>query len=164
MEIVARPITISDSELILTWRNSPSARYASQKSNEIGVGEHESWFHSRVSRVAFEPFWIMSRGEMEIGYVRLDLRENEESTFVISIYVVPESRGMGFGKEMLRFAINSAVENQAISSFYAVINKSNHASIKIFEFFGFEFFANIDEKFCEYLLSSDKIVSNALNL
>lgn len=164
MEIVARQIAISDSELILAWRNSPSARYASQNSNEIGMGEHERWFHSRVSRVAVEPFWIMSLGEMEIGYVRLDLRENEESTFVISIYVVPESRGMGFGKEMLRFAINSAFENQAISSFYAVIDKSNHASIKFFEFFGFEFLAEINEKFCEYLLSPNKISSNALSL
>lgn len=164
MEIVARPIVINDSELILTWRNSPSAKYASRRSNEIGVEEHEIWFYSRVSRAAAEPFWIICRDATEIGYVRLDLRENDKNIFAVSIYVVPESRGMGLGKEMLRFAIDSAVKNHAISDFHAVINKSNHASIKIFEFFGFQFVADIDEKFSEYLLTPNTMDSDAFNL
>ena len=133
-------------------------------SDEIGVDGHDSWFHSRVSRVAFEPFWIMSHGAQEIGYVRLDLQENEGTVFDVSIYVVPESRGLGFGKEMLRVAIHSALNNYGISHFRAFIHKSNHVSIKIFEFFGFDFVVAIDGKFCEYLLTPNGINSNAFNL
>lgn len=164
MKIAARPISVSDSELILTWRNSSTARNASRRSDEIGLGEHESWFQSRVSKLAFEPFWIMSSGPIEIGYVRLDLQENEDSIFTVSIYVAPESRGLGFGKEMLRMAIHSGIKNHGISRFRAVINKSNHASIKIFEFFGFNPVADIDEEFCEYLLTPNKVNSSAFNL
>ncbi len=163
MDIAKRPVSMSDSELILAWRNCPSSQKASQIEKEVSADEHKTWFSSRVERIKFEPFWIMSRGEEETGYVRLDRLENGSNVFTLSIYVVPQSRGMGVGRVMLRVALEAAVKDYAASHFRAIIKKSNQASIKLFEFFGFECAGEIDEKFSEYVLATNKIKLNAFN-
>jgi L-amino acid N-acyltransferase YncA len=163
MDIAKRPISISDSELILAWRNCPSAQKASQVEGEVSADEHKTWFSSRVERIKFEPFWIMSRGGEETGYVRLDRLESGSNVFTLSIYVVPQSRGMGVGRVMLRVAVEAAAKDYAVTHFRAVIKKSNQASIKLFEFVGFKFAGDIDKNFGEYLLAANKIKSNAFN-
>ena len=91
MEIVKRPATRSDSELILSWRNSPSARKVSQSVHELSEAEHAIWFESRIDRLSSEPFWIMSKGGKDVGFVRLDFSDIKRDSFAVSIFVDPVS-------------------------------------------------------------------------
>lgn len=161
MEIVKRPATRSDSELILTWRNSPSARKVSQSANELSEAEHAIWFGSRIDRVSTEPFWIMSKGGTDVGFVRLDFSDIKRDSFAVSIFVDPEFRSEGIGKQMLELALNSVPVKHGILQYRAVIKRDNLGSIKLFEGFGFEFFMRIDDQFDEYRMPSTQKDSNA---
>jgi len=161
MEIVKRPATRSDSELILTWRNSPSARKVSQSANELSEAEHAVWFGSRIDRVSSEPFWIMSKGGTDVGFVRLDFSDIKRDSFAVSIFVDPEFRAEGIGKQMLELALNSVPGKHGISQYRAVIKRDNLGSIKLFEGFGFELFVRIDDQFDEYRMLSTQKDSNA---
>lgn len=161
MEIVKRPATRSDSELVLMWRNSPSARKASPSVDELSKTEHAIWFESRIDRLSSEPFWIMSRGEKDVGFVRLDLSDIEPESFVVSIFVEPEFRAVGIGRQMLDIALDSANADHGVEQFRAIIKRDNLGSIKLFKGFGFEFFMRVDDEFDEYRMPASPKGSSA---
>lgn len=164
MEIVKRPATRSDSELILTWRNSPSARKVSQSVNELSEAQHATWFESRIDRLSSEPFWIMSKSGKDVGFVRLDFSDIKRDSFSVSIFVDPEFRAMGIGKQMLELALNSVPVNHGISQYRAVIKRDNLGSLKLFESSGFELFMRIDDQFDEYRMPSTQKDPSALSI
>lgn len=145
-----RPVSLSDSELILMWRNSASARDVSQLGREISQSEHQEWFSSRVSRISSEPFWIMASHGKYVGFVRLDLADKFYNIFTVSIFVDPEFRKLGVGKQMLGLSLDSVTTDNMGHDFRAVIRRDNIGSIKLFNSFGFEFFIDLDENFHEY--------------
>jgi RimJ/RimL family protein N-acetyltransferase len=161
MEIVKRPATRSDSELILTWRNSPSARKVSQSANELSEAEHAIWFESRIDRLSSEPFWIMSKGGKAVGFVRLDFSDIEHNSYAVSIFVDPEFRAVGIGEQMLGIALNSVHAEHGINQFRAVIKRDNLGSIKLFESFSFELFMHVDDQFDEYRMTANQKDSSA---
>jgi L-amino acid N-acyltransferase YncA len=164
MEIVKRPATRSDSELILTWRNSPSARKGSQSANELSGDEHALWFESRIDRLSSEPFWIMSKGGKDVGFVRLDFLDSKRNTFIVSIFVEPEFRAVGIGKQMLSLALNSVPTEHGIIQYRAVIKRDNLGSIKLFKSFGFELFMGVDNQFDEYRMTASQKDSSAFSI
>ena len=164
MDIVKRPVTLSDSELILTWRNSASARKVSRSSGELSEAEHANWFGSRIERLSSEPFWIMTTGRRDVGFVRLDLSDTSGDIFAVSIFVEPEFRAVGIGKQMLGLALNSVVVDQSNCHFLAVIKRDNLGSIKLFKSFGFELSARIDDQFDEYRMIASQKDSSALSI
>ncbi len=159
-----RPITESDCELILTWRNSSSARKISQSAEELSEAEHAIWFESRIGRLASEPFWIMSKDGKDVGFVRLDFSDNKRNSFVVSIFLEPEFRGLGIGKQMLGLALNSVNSEYGVYQYRAIIKRDNLGSIKLFKGLGFEFFAHVNDQFDEYRASAELKVSNALSI
>ena len=164
MEIVKRPATRSDSGIILTWRNSSSARKVSQSANELSETEHAIWFESRIDRLSSEPFWIMSKGGKDLGFVRLDYSDSGHDSFTVSIFVKPEFREVGVGKQILGLALNAAYAEHGIYQYRAAIKRGNLRSIKLFESFGFELFMSIDNQFDEYRLNVSRKDSSALRI
>ena len=157
MKIVKRPVSLGDAELILRWRNSASARNASRSPNEITDFEHGNWFGARLSRVLLEPFWIVSILEKEIGYVRLDRVEDMANSYMISIFIIPEFRGLGNGQRMLKEALESAISEIPVTNFRAVIRKSNKSSIALFQKFGFRSTGDLDTDFELYQVNVDEM-------
>lgn len=147
MEIVKRPANRSDSDLILTWRNSSSALRVSLSANELSAAEHAIWFESRINRISSEPFWIMSKGGKDLGFVRLDFSDSGHDSFTVSIFVEPGFRELGIGKQSLGLALNSVYAEHSIYQYRAVIRRDNLVSIKLFESFGFELFMSADNQF-----------------
>jgi len=161
MEIVMRPVSLSDSELILRWRNSASARNVSQLGHKIEKSEHWEWFSSRLSRITSEPYWVMSIEGDCVGFVRLDLSDNFFNMFTVNIFVDSEFRHLGLGRSMLSLSFDSITDENKGHEFRAVIRKDNVGSIKLFESLGFENFTELDEHFYEYRRKS---LSDAPNL
>lgn len=164
MEIVKRPVSLEDSELILGWRNSSSAIEVSQFGRKVPVSEHQSWFESRISRLPIEPFWMMSVLDKDIGYVRLDLNSHDLGIYTISIFVIPEFRSFGYGHEMLKMALDSTISDTSARIFRAVINKSNKRSVTLFQKLGFVLGGPIDKNFDEYLSVIHRINTDANSL
>ncbi len=145
-----RPVSLSDSERILRWRNSTTARNVSSLGREIDDSEHREWFSSRIRRISSEPYWMMTFNGNNVGFVRLDLSDNLFNMFTVSIFVDSEYRMLGIGRQMLRLAFDSITNENKDYEFRAVISRDNVSSIRLFKSFNFEYFAELDEHFSEY--------------
>jgi L-amino acid N-acyltransferase YncA len=145
-----RPVSLSDSERILRWRNSTTARNVSPLGREIDESEHREWFRSRIRRVSSEPYWMMSFNGDNVGFVRLDLSDNLRNMFTVSIFVDSGYRMRGIGRQMLRLAFDSIANENKKYEFRAVISQDNVSSIRLFKSFNFEYFTELDEHFSEY--------------
>jgi len=145
-----RPVSLSDSERILRWRNSTTARNVSPLGREIDDSEHREWFSSRIRRISSEPYWMMTFNGNNVGFVRLDLSDNLLNMFTVSIFVDSEYRMLGIGRQMLRLAFDSITNENKDYEFRAVISRDNVSSIRLFKSFDFDYFAELDEHFSEY--------------
>lgn len=154
-----RAASIIDSFILLSWRNSLSARESSQSSHKIELEEHEKWLKARIDRHHNEPFWIFSMSENLVGYVRFEVSKERPATCNVSIFVAEEYQGRGLGKKMLNFAFLDLVSKSSFSEIRAVIRKNNFRSKHLFTSFGFVFSKQLDSNFSEYL-----VLPNNMNL
>jgi RimJ/RimL family protein N-acetyltransferase len=106
----------------------------------------------------------MSKGGKDVGSVRLDFSDIKRDSFAVSIFVDPEFRAVGIGKQMLGLALDSVHAEHGIYKYRAVIKRDNLGSIKLFEGFGFELFMRIDDQFDEYRMTASQKDSSALSI
>lgn len=99
-EVQLRPAVIADCEAIYLWRNAPEVRVHFFDPEPILWEDHQHWF----SRVLENPDRILLIGEVNgqpVGVVRYDLNESEAT---VSVYLVPDQLGQGYGVQLLRAA------------------------------------------------------------
>jgi len=95
--IQLRTATKSDSQNIFEWRTHPSIVKTSSNSNPITWDNHESWYVEAIK----DKNRLILIGEIDripIGVIRFDI---ENTTALISIYLVPRDDTKGFGSNLL---------------------------------------------------------------
>lgn len=132
--MLIRKANKGDCKEIFRWRNDPESRDMSIDSEHVNYEDHYEWFLKSLSN----PDRELYIGEIErerIGICRFDFN-SESLTTKVSININPASRGKGFGKSLLVYAIDEyELEKQTVM--IAQIKKHNIASVKIFEYAGF---------------------------
>lgn len=126
--LALRRAELSDSELLLRWRNDPETRRSSIQTGEVSQAEHDGWFRKSLSSPDRE-IYVAERGSVPVGTVRLDRREKG---WELSWTVAPEFRGRGIGKQLV--AAGARLKHGPI---LARIRASNEPSIRIAEAVGF---------------------------
>jgi UDP-2,4-diacetamido-2,4,6-trideoxy-beta-L-altropyranose hydrolase len=130
-----RQVTPSDREALFHWRNHPSVRQHSIHSDEIPWDAHCQWFQQTLD----DPQRLLLVGENEhypVGVLRYDLND---SAALISVYLVPERIGQGFGALLLVAGSEWLREHYPfIQQVVAEIFLDNAASIKAFEKAGYQ--------------------------
>jgi RimJ/RimL family protein N-acetyltransferase len=99
-DIEIRVARQDDSEKLFEWRNHPTIRAASRKSEVINQEDHQKWFAS----VLASPDRLLLIGQREglpVGVVRFDIQGDEAE---VSIYLVPDMQQSGQGRELLQSA------------------------------------------------------------
>jgi len=89
-----------DAEKLFVWRNHPTIRAASRKPDVINREDHHKWFAS----VLASPDRVLLIGQREglpVGVVRFDIQGDEAE---VSIYLVPDIKQPGQGRELLQSA------------------------------------------------------------
>jgi RimJ/RimL family protein N-acetyltransferase len=142
MSIHYRFATLSDSTLVLNWRNDPSVRRNSRNETEIAIDAHNSWFAVRVNNFGTEPIFIFSDEGADIGFTRLDLIDSDKGLFEVSIAVASSMRGKGYGSTMLKMTLEAAQLLPGASEIQATVLTDNFVSLKLFETFGFKIFSS----------------------
>lgn len=137
MNLLIRNVTAQDSEEVFTWRNEIGVRRFSQNQDPIIEEIHTKWFLDRLKRVADEPFMIFEHGAERVGFVRFDF-DAELDQFAISIIVNPLFRGKGYGKTILKKAIEKVLESNPKAVFYAEVHCKNQSSKSLFLNAGFQ--------------------------
>jgi L-amino acid N-acyltransferase YncA len=152
--ISIRPADARDSADILSWRNDPQARRASESTDRISLKEHEEWLalllssHYRVIFIAVDS----ELGE-SVGMCRFDPMPN--GVVEVSINIRAGSQGQGVGQAVLNAAIQEFRSgHSAYQVLLAKIRRSNAASARLFMKSGFEIFKH-DGAFTYYRLGNN---------
>lgn len=133
--ISLRAVDADDSDLLLSWRNKPEIVALGALNREVSKAEHERWFASKLASQDSK-IWIIQREMLPIGQVRFDAVNSREK--VISIFLLSEHIGSGFGSAALEQACNLAFLHwRDLKIIRADILKTNARSIGVFERCGF---------------------------
>ena len=133
MIVSLRKANISDSDLILSWRNDPRTRKYFNDSNPIPPLKHRRWLKEFLEGQN----WLFigeAFGCLPIGVIRFDLNV-ECNTYIVSIYVDPDKHGNGWGTALLKAGVEFLGDASDIT---AMIFPKNTASVKLFKKFGFK--------------------------
>jgi RimJ/RimL family protein N-acetyltransferase len=134
--ISIRPVTLSDSLLLLSWRNNPEVRRWSRDLNEIEVETHERWFSdwaSEKSKKGF--FFVIEYLGAPVGMIRFDLKT--ENSLEISVVVESSFQGRGIAKVAIRAAISEIKVDFPEFTILASVHEKNLPSIELFKGLGF---------------------------
>jgi RimJ/RimL family protein N-acetyltransferase len=137
MEISQRSVTLFDADVLLSWRNDPSARDLSVNSEKISSIEHLQWFSARLKRIRLEPFFLFEVNQKVVGMSRLDSIPDDTGKYEISILVDPNQRGGGIGRQILKMTCESFFSIYGDKMITAKVHKKNIISQKLFIGAGF---------------------------
>jgi len=137
-ELLLRAATLSDMELLLTWRNDAETRKYSHNTEYIDRESHLAWLDSSL-RNPKRHIYIAEVNSVEVATIRVDSIKDKDGC-LLSWCVAPEFRGKGLAKKLLHQALKTI---DTIS--YAEIKNSNLASIKIAISVGFNLIDESDD-------------------
>lgn len=131
-----RPAILSDSPLLLSWRNHPEVRRWSRDINEIGVDTHEKWFSNWISERSKKGFFfVIEYLGAPAGMIRFDL--TTENSLEISVLVESSFQGRGIAKVAISAAIIEIKVDFPEFTVLASVHEKNLPSIKLFKGLGF---------------------------
>ena len=139
MNDLIRIATISDSELLLAWRNNPNVRQFSKSPGLINEVEHIRWLEKRLAKMQSEPLFVFISDGKSTGTARLDECSEIENSLEVSILIDPEFQGLGKSKILLDLVFSYAAENLGSCKILAQIHNHNLKSINLFESVGFSY-------------------------
>ncbi|MDW7662166.1 MAG: GNAT family N-acetyltransferase [Bacillota bacterium] len=149
MNINIRRAEAKDISDVFELSNSNSTRQYSINANEILWKEHLSWFNE-VLKTEGNVLYVFHDEKNEfLGQVRYNI---EFKSAEISISIVNELKGKGYGLEILKKSQDLLIREKDIVKIVAIIHGKNIPSIKLFERAGYKF-SKSDNDFSEYILN-----------
>jgi len=125
-----------DFERIYEWRNNPWIISLGNSQKKVTKTEHQKWFNMVIGGQKRCLLNIIEQAGAAIGSVRIE-RDSEYA--VISVYLLKDWTGKGFGVQAIKQACAKAFQIWGIDGIVAKIRSDNKPSIKAFMKAGFEF-------------------------
>lgn len=134
--IVCRKAVLSDMLLYLNWANDHTVRQNAISKENISIETHRQWFTNKLKDTNAQLFVFEEKGK-PIGQVRFDI---ENKNAIIDYSIDSDFRGRGYGKEILKLAIEQLREKKSnsLDKIIGMVKESNIPSGKIFSSLGFE--------------------------
>lgn len=133
-DLVLRPATAADADLLLEWANEPAVRTASLRRDPIDRPTHLQWLAERLADPRCR-VWIGSAGGKAVGVVRFEGGDDGRATVSVSVAVA--SRGRGLGQALLEAGLARARSELRPAGFRAHVRVDNAASLRLFQMAGF---------------------------
>ncbi len=135
VKVLLRPATAGDADILLMWRNDPSAYRNYRISEPVTPETHAAWL-AAVLEDPNRALYIATADDELVGQVRLD---RDGDVVEVTMAIVAKHRGYGFGSRALAQALTECHRRfpcaQAIT---AEIASDNAASRALFVSFGFQ--------------------------
>lgn len=143
--MTVRDATWEDLDTIVAIYNTTIAsRMVTADTEPVTVASRVDWF--RAHNPQHRPLWILQDDTQKItGWVSFQSfygRPAYNATAEISIYLHPDARGKGLGKQALQYALNNAA-NLGIKTVLGYIFAHNTPSLALFHSFGFADWATL---------------------
>lgn len=129
--------------IVEIYNTTISSRMVTADLEPVSIESRENWFYEHNPNK--RPLWVIEKNQEIIGWVSFQSfygRPAYDATVEVSIYLDPNTRGQGIGKKALEFAIQNAPQF-GIKTLLGFIFSHNEPSLKLFEKFGFEEWANL---------------------
>lgn len=149
-ELVSKPLKVRlaneyDCEPIFQWRNHEKTRKCFFNTAPITWKDHRNWFFQKL-KSAECALLVGVVNDNPVGVLRYDL---EKSHAVVSVYLVPDKHGFGYGTALLRQGEEWMRANHPeIPELIAEVLTANEPSMQTFSKVGFE----------SYMMSLKKIL------
>lgn len=131
--------------IVEVYNSTIAGRMVTADTSPVSIESRLPWFkaHDEVRR----PLWMIDEDGKNIGWLSFQSfygRPAYDGTVEISIYLDELARGKGYGKEVLRYAIETAPD-YSIHTLLGFIFAHNIPSLKLFEKMGFKEWAHLPE-------------------
>lgn len=133
-EVTIREANINDAKLYFNWANDPVVRQMAFHTEPILWENHIKWFESKLDSTEAH-LLVCYHGTEPIGQVRFDILDGGEAEIDISI--AKDSRGKGYGKAMLKAAIEYERCMNGVKTFVSEVKEENAPSQRMFLASGF---------------------------
>jgi len=149
---------VTDSDMLLSWRNDEDSRKNSFNSDIVPKEHHDEWIEKIIGSKE-NILLIAEMGGVAVGAFRMDKLTIEgigeaPDVRLISYVVAPEQRKRGLGRAIVAEGCVCYGQEYGL---IAKIRKSNLASKKILESCDFSLLGEVDSGVQAYLRPSDKI-------
>jgi L-amino acid N-acyltransferase YncA len=124
-------------DIVDIYNSTIAGRVATADTEPVTVESRMPWFHEHKDE---RPLWVLMEDDRILGWLSFQSfygRPAYHGTVEVSIYVSPESRGIGVGSKLLSFAITQC-PSLGIKRLVGFIFAHNDPSLRLFEKFGFE--------------------------
>jgi RimJ/RimL family protein N-acetyltransferase len=132
--LTLRSADLADREKIFNWRNDPWILSFSNSQRTVSLDEHREWFENALNDPTHS-IDMIRLDDKEIGVIRLNRTGADQAT--ISIYLLREFCGKGYGTTAIRLACEKGWSLWPISHIDAFTRKTNLASERSFQKNGF---------------------------
>jgi len=141
-QLIVKPATIEDAELLFIWRNDPEARKNSKDTKKIKFEDHLIWLDKTINDInkTLFIFYILDQFEnnyIPVGTTRMDY-DVAYDIYELSWTVAPKKRGKSIGKTI----VSRTVDFLFGKNIKAKIKFGNLASCKIAEYVGMKYIHN----------------------
>ena len=136
------------SAIVAIYNSTVASREVTADTEPVSVASRQAWFdhHNPTLR----PLWVVEQGDEQSGteilgwlsYSDFYGRPAYAGTAEISIYIHETARGKGIGRYLMEQAITYAPQ-VAVHTLLGFVFGHNAPSLKLFEVFGFERWANM---------------------
>lgn len=132
--ITIKRVEWTDIEWLRQQRNNPELYQYFNQYREIGKDEQEKWFLGLSH--TFHPFIAWNDNE-KVGYVGLRDIDNILRSAEFSIFICPEHRNKGYGKQALQLLLKYGFETLNLIVIHSLVFEFNKA-IETYKKFGFK--------------------------
>jgi RimJ/RimL family protein N-acetyltransferase len=138
-QLIAKPATIEDAELLFIWRNDIETRMNSANTKKIKFEDHLVWLDKTINDINkfLFIFYILDQSGdnyIPVGTTRMDY-DVAQNIYELSWMVAPKKRGKSIGKTI----VSRTVDFLFGKNIKARIKFGNNASCKIAEYVGMKY-------------------------
>lgn len=148
MQIYIRKAEAKDIYDVFSLSNLDSTRKHSINTNKILWEEHLSWYDEVLKNDRIVLYILTDDKNAFLGQVRYTI---ESRLAEVSISLINEAKGKGFGLELLLRSQALIKRDKSINLIRAIVKNENEPSIKLFERAGYKFI-KVEEGFSEYII------------
>jgi L-amino acid N-acyltransferase YncA len=124
--------------IVAIYNSTVPSRRVTADTEPVSVKSRLPWFQEH--RTGFRPLWVVESDSRIVAWLSFSSfygRPAYKATAEISIYVAPEYRHRGIGRELLREAIDHA-PSIGVKTLLGFIFAHNEPSLRLFLDFGFQ--------------------------
>jgi L-amino acid N-acyltransferase YncA len=129
--------------IVAIYNASIPGRMATADFDAVSVASRRNWFHEHSP--GRRPLWVVEREGQIAGWLSFQSfygRPAYQTTAELSVYVSPTHQRLGIGRELVGEAIEHA-PSLGLRTLLGFIFGHNDPSLKLFESFGFQRWANL---------------------